>query len=75
MKAYVLINVKTGSERDMYQRIKEIKNVIDINELYGEWDIIVKVEIENVEQLDELITEKIRNNPGIKATMTMIVAQ
>ncbi len=75
MDAFILIKVKTGSERNMYQSLIKIKGVVEVNELYGEWDIITKVTVDDVDDLDELITEKIRSLPEIQLTSTMIVAK
>jgi len=75
VEAYILIKVKVGSERKVVDKLKELKEIKDINELYGEWDIITKVEVPNIEDLDALITEKIRDNDEIELTSTMIVAK
>ena len=46
-----------------------------MNELYGEWDIIAKVGVDKLEELDSLISDKIRSVKEIKETSTMIVAE
>lgn len=74
MEAYILINVKSGLERTMFQTLRNFKGITEVNELYGEWDLIVKASFDTVEDLDILITEKIRSLPEIKNTSTMIVA-
>jgi len=75
MKAYILITVKTGSERGVYENLNSIKGVEEVNELYGGWDLIVKVDVESPEDLDALLTENIRAMKEIEKTSTMIVAQ
>ena len=75
VEAYILIKVKVGSEREVIDKLKSLKEIKDINELYGEWDIIAKIEVPNIEDLDALITEKIRDIDDIKLTSTMIVAK
>jgi DNA-binding Lrp family transcriptional regulator len=75
MEAYILINVKTGAERPIYETLKKVKGIVEVNELYGEWDLIAKVSVQTVEDLDVIITEKIRSLPDIRNTTTMIVAQ
>ena len=74
VEAYILIKVKVGSERKVVEKLKALKEIKDINELYGEWDVIAKIEVPNIEDLDGLITEKIRDNQEIELTSTMIVA-
>ena len=75
VEAYILIKVRVGAERDVVNKLKDLKEIKDINELYGEWDIIAKMEVSTIEDLDALITEKIRDIDQIKLTSTMIVAK
>lgn len=74
-KAYVLLKVKAGMERNVFNNLKAFNEVVEINELYGEWDIILKVEVERFEEMDMLLTEKIRTVSGVEDTSTMIVAE
>ena len=75
VKAYILLKVRAGSERIVFNKVKQLKEAKDVNELYGGWDIIVKIEIEKFEDMDKVITDKIRSIPGIKDSSTMIVAE
>ena len=75
VKAYVLLKVKAGSERDVVTSLESIKEVTEVNELYGDWDIISRLELQKLEDLDRIITEKIRSIGGIENSSTMIVAE
>ena len=75
VEAYILIKVKVGVERKVVDKLQSLKEIKDINELYGEWDIIAKIEVATIEDLDALITEKIRDIGDIELTSTMIVAK
>lgn len=75
VEAYVLLKVEPGEERNVYNKLKELPEVKDINELYGEWDIIIKIETPKFDDLDSIITDKIRTINSIKNTTTMIVAK
>lgn len=74
-EAYILMKVKVGAERTVVEKLKALKEVVDVNELYGEWDIISKVSVDRIEDLDALLTDKIRHISEIKLTSTMIVAK
>ena len=74
VEAYILMKVKVGSERKVIENLNKLKELNDVNELYGDWDIIVKVKVEKIEELDALLTEKIRNITDIEVTSTMVVA-
>lgn len=73
--AYVLLTVGVGKERDVFEKIKSIKEVMGADELYGEWDILVKINVEKFEELDKIVSDNIRSIDGIKLTSTMLVAE
>jgi len=75
VKAYVLLKVSSGSEREICKKIVELDGVMEANIIYGEFDLIAKVTAENLEQLEQFLTERIRTIPSIVLTSTMIVAR
>ncbi len=75
MLAYILASFNPGTERDAYDDIYGLPEVKDTNLLFGEWDIIAKVEIDGPGELEKFILDRIRTIPGIKLTSTMIVAK
>jgi DNA-binding Lrp family transcriptional regulator len=74
-KAYVLLKVTPGYERNIVKELKDLPEIEDISELYGEWDIIIKASVERIEDLDALLSEKMRKIEGVTLTSTMIVAE
>ena len=74
-EAYVLLKVTPGYERNIVKELKDIPEIEDINELYGEWDIITKASVVKIEDLDALLSEKMRKIEGVTLTSTMIVAK
>ncbi len=73
--AFVLINCELGSEDKIIESIKEISGVIEVVGTYGAYDMIVKVETDNVEKLRETITWKIRKIDKIRSTLTLMNVQ
>jgi len=73
--AYVLLKVTPGYERNIVKELKDLPEIEDIKELYGEWDIIVKASVAAIEDLDALLSEKMRKIEGVTLTSTMIVAE
>jgi len=43
--------------------------------LFGEWDIIAKVNVNGTEDLATFMIEKVRTLPEVKLSSTMIVAK
>jgi len=75
IKAYVLMKVSSGSERDVCKRIAEFEEVIDVSIIYGEFDVIAKVRVNELEDLEDFLSKNLRNMPSIMLTSTMIVAR
>ncbi|MBS7605120.1 MAG: Lrp/AsnC ligand binding domain-containing protein [Candidatus Bathyarchaeia archaeon] len=74
IKAYILLKVSSGAEKDVCKRVADLDNVMDASIIYGEYDIIAKVNTQEISQLNELL-DKIRSMPSVILTSTMIVAQ
>ncbi len=75
IKAYVLMKVNSGTERDVCKQISEFDEVVDASIIYGEFDIIAKVSVSELGSLEAFLSENIRNIPSIILTSTMIVAR
>lgn len=73
--AYVLLRVMPGQERTVYDKIKSVKEVVSVNMLFGEWDIIIGITLENIRELEAFVCDKIRTIKEIGLTSTMIVAK
>ena len=53
---YVLINCELGSEDAVISELKSIEGVREVHGTFGAYDILAKVESEQVEKLRETIT-------------------
>lgn len=73
--AIVLINTEIGTESEVMSALVKIDGVREIYEVYGMYDIVVKVEADTHEALRELVINKIRRIPQVRGTTTMIVIE
>jgi DNA-binding Lrp family transcriptional regulator len=69
---YVLINCELGSEEAVISDLKSIDGVKEVHGTFGAYDILVKVQSDQVEKLREIITWKIRKIPKIRSTLTLM---
>lgn len=69
--AYVLVVTTVGTEHEAVEEIKKIEGVVFAQTVYGEFDILCKVECDNLKDLDESITQ-VRKIKNIIRTMTLI---
>jgi len=67
--AYVLISTEPGMEQAILKTLQKAEGIVEIHPLFGEYDIMGKVEAEGITHLSEIV-EKIRQVEGIKGTKT-----
>ena len=78
--AYVLLNSDLGSDQAI---IDEVKKILDgesgikyeVAGVYGVCDIILKITVDNTEELRSIITHKIRKIDKVQSTLTMMVIE
>jgi DNA-binding Lrp family transcriptional regulator len=69
--AYVLIVAEVGREYDIIKEVKKLPGVTDARIVYGEFDLVARIETGDLAVLDETIT-LMRRIPGITRTATLI---
>ncbi len=70
--AYVLINCELGAEEFVISELNSIDGVIEVHGTFGAYDILAKVQSDQVESLRETITWKIRKILKIRSTLTLM---
>ncbi len=70
--AYVLINCDLGYEEDVISQLKTIDGVKEVHGTFGAYDILAKVESDDVDKLRDTITWKIRKLGRIRSTLTLM---
>jgi DNA-binding Lrp family transcriptional regulator len=73
--AYVLVTLNPGTEKNILEKVSHLDEVTRVSMMYGEYDAIIKVCTENLEQLNYFLTDKLRVLPDIFQTATLIVAK
>jgi DNA-binding Lrp family transcriptional regulator len=73
--AYILINYEIGTEDKILNRLKNLSGVVEVSEVNGIYDIIVKITSDNLDGIKETITKHIRTIKTIRSTMTLIVTE
>ena len=73
--AIVLLNTDIGSEDEVLEQLSRIDGVVEASVVYGVYDIVVKVRARSIEELKDIITNKIRKLAKVKSTLTMVVVE
>ena len=70
--AFVMINVKVGTDRDTVNRLRMIKGVREVYEVYAVYDIVAIIEAETMAELNEVVNSEIRKLDSVTSTNTII---
>jgi DNA-binding Lrp family transcriptional regulator len=73
--AYVLINYKIGAEQNILNKLKNVPGVVEVSEVDGVYDIVVKIASDTLESLKNTITRHIRAIDTVRSTLTLIVVE
>jgi DNA-binding Lrp family transcriptional regulator len=68
--AYILIQTEVGQAATVAGKIAQIEGVTTAEDVTGPYDVIVRAEAENVDQLGQLVVARIQNVDGITRTLT-----
>ena len=74
-RAFVLINVESGSEDEVLKELKTIEGVEEAYFSYGVYDLITKVKADSMDKLKELVTRRIRTLSKVRSTLTLIMME
>jgi DNA-binding Lrp family transcriptional regulator len=69
----VLIKVVAGAEAKVFEALSKIEGVEEVNVVYGEYDIIAKVNARSMDDLRNIVVKQIRGVRGIVKTETAII--
>jgi len=73
--AYVLINCDLGYDEQIIEELKHLSDVKEIHGTFGAYDILAKVEYDQITTLSETIMGKIRKIDRIRSTRTLMTIE
>jgi len=71
----VLFKVSSGTEREVCQKLVEFDEVIQADIIFGEYDVVAKMDTEDLDTLEGFLSEKVRTVPNVLVTSTMIISR
>lgn len=69
--AYVLITAEAGREKEVYDKLLKVPEVRELMPLFGEYDLICKLDAQDFDSLGQTILAKIRTIAGVAQTRTL----
>ena len=70
VQAYILIQTDVGKAAEVAREIATVKGVTLAEDVTGPYDVIVRAEARNVDELGKLVVAKVQNIAGITRTLT-----
>ncbi|MFQ6115996.1 MAG: Lrp/AsnC ligand binding domain-containing protein [bacterium] len=75
VSAYIMVKLEAGREGEVFAEVEKSREIKEASATYGAYDLLIKVKFEKIEELDRFIFDVVRRFPGVKETVTMIVAK
>jgi len=74
-RAFVLINVESGSEDEVLKILKKMEGVEEAYFSYGVYDLITRIKADTMEGLKDMVSRKIRTLNKVRSTLTLIMME
>jgi DNA-binding Lrp family transcriptional regulator len=70
VKAYILIQTEVGRAAEVAGQVNAIPGVVSAEDVTGPYDVIVRAEADNVDNLGRMVVAQVQGVPGITRTLT-----
>ncbi len=71
-KAFVLIETAVGRTKEVATALRRLKGVKSVDPVTGPYDVIAIIEAETLNDIGDIVTERIHPTPGISRTVTCL---
>ncbi len=68
---FVLVSTAPAKEHEVYNHLLNVEEVVELHPLFGEYDIIAKIEAEDFNSLGQIVVDRIRSIAGVIDTKTL----
>ncbi len=69
---FALLTISPLHEKTVYESLTNLQEITEIHPLFGEYDILIKIECNNIDQIGETVIKKVRSLMGVMDTKTLI---
>jgi DNA-binding Lrp family transcriptional regulator len=75
ISAVVLINIDVGEENKVLEEIKKVDGVEEAHALWGVYDLMVKIKVNSIDRLKEIIKSGLRQLSGVSNILTLMIIE
>jgi DNA-binding Lrp family transcriptional regulator len=72
IKTYVMVATEPGRTKAVARALMEVPEVRELHEVFGPYDIVLKVETWSLDEVPIILAAKIRNIVGIESTTSLV---
>ena len=70
---FALLSISPLHEKEVYSTLSnEIPEIVEVHPLFGDYDILVKIECSDIDAVGDVVIKKIRSLQGVMDTKTLI---
>jgi DNA-binding Lrp family transcriptional regulator len=75
MRAFILIQVRTGEIRQVVRQLGRVDGVVEATMTFGPYDAVSVVEAQDVAGIGKIMAEGIQPIPGVVETLTCLAVE
>ena len=72
MKAYVLVNIRTGAVKEVVKNLRRVDSIVEANMTFGPYDAVAVIETEDINSVGAILANEIQPIPGVLETLTCL---
>jgi len=72
MKAYVLVNIRTGNVKEVVGHLRRVDSVVEAHMTFGPYDAVAVIETDDINGVGAVLANDIQPIPGVLDTMTCL---
>ena len=69
---FALLSISPLHEKSVFEALKNMAEVTEVHPLFGEYDILIKIECGDIDTIGEVVIKNIRALKGIVDSKTLI---
>ncbi len=75
MKAFVLVNTRTGEIRDVVRQLARVEGAVEAHMTFGPYDAIAIIQANDINHLGRILSTAIQPIPGVTQTLTLLAVE
>ena len=69
---FALLSISPLHEKAVFDTLSKIPEVSEVHPLFGEYDLLLKIECSDIDSIGDIVINKIRSIKGVVDTKTLI---